>query len=304
MTILITGGAGFIGSHLVEYFQGRAAVRVLDNFRTGFQRNLDGFQVEVIEGDILDREVLRRAMQGVDYVFHMAAMVSVPESVSRPLECEQLNGMGTLYVLEEAAAAGVKKVFLASSAAVYGNNPVVPKVETMVPEPKSPYAITKLLGEQYCRFYHDEGRVGTVCLRFFNVFGARQDPHGPYGAAVPVFIEKALRGEPITIYGDGMQTRDFIWVKDIVAAIVHVTLTEGLTGVFNAGYGGMMTVNDLAQNVTALAGSPSVIQHLPERAGDVKHSRAAIDKLLATGFRHTGSMEEGLRSTMEYFRKV
>jgi UDP-glucose 4-epimerase len=302
MTILITGGCGFIGSHLVEHFHQNAEVRVIDNFRTGFRRNLEGFNARVIEGDILDREVLRAAMQGVDYVFHMAAMVSVPESVSQPMECERLNGMGTLHVLEEAAAAGVKKVFFASSAAVYGNNPDVPKVETMIPEPKSPYAITKLLGENYCRFYHDEGRVPTACLRFFNVFGARQDPHGPYGAAVPVFIEKALRGDPITIYGDGEQTRDFIWVKDIVAAIVHVTLTEGLTGVFNAGYGGAMTVNDLAQKVTGIAGSSSAIQHLPERPGDVKHSRAAIDRLLATGFRHTGDMEKGLRSTMEYFR--
>jgi UDP-glucose 4-epimerase len=304
MTILITGGAGFIGSHLAGHFHQRADVRVLDNFRTGSRKNLEGINVRLIEGDILDRTVLRTAMQGADYVFHMAAMVSVPESVSQPLECEQLNGTGTLLVLEEAAAAGVKKVFFASSAAVYGNNPSVPKEESMVPEPKSPYAITKLLGEQYCRFYHDEGRVATVCLRFFNVFGARQDPHGPYGAAVPVFIEKALKGEPLVIYGDGEQTRDFIWVKDIVAAIVYVTLTDGLTGVFNAGYGGAMTVNDLAKKVTGLATSSSVIHHLPERAGDVKHSRAAVDRLLATGFRHTGSMEEGLISTIDYFRNA
>jgi UDP-glucose 4-epimerase len=303
MTILITGGAGFIGSHLVEYFHRRAKVRVLDNFRTGFRRNLEGFSAEIIEGDMMDRAALHAAMQGVDYVFHMAAMVSVPESVSQPLECERMNGRGTLYVLEEAAAAGVKKVFFASSAAVYGDNPAVPKVETMLPEPKSPYAITKLLGENYCRFYHDEGRVPTVCMRFFNVFGPRQDPHGPYGAAVPVFIEKALRGEPVVIHGDGEQTRDFIWVKDVIAAMAHITLTDGLTGVFNAGYGEAMTVKELAQKVTAIAGSSSAIQHAPERAGDVKHSRAAIDKLLATGFRHSGNMDEGLRDTFDYFRR-
>jgi UDP-glucose 4-epimerase len=303
MTILITGGAGFIGSHLVEHFHQRANVRVLDNFRTGFRGNLEGFTVEIIEGDVLDRTVLHTAMQGVDYVFHMAAMVSVPESVGQPLECERMNGTGTLHVLEEAAAAGVKKVFFASSAAVYGDNPAVPKVETMLPEPKSPYAITKLLGEHYCRFYHDEGRVPAVCMRFFNVFGPRQDPHGPYGAAVPVFIEKALRGESVVIHGDGEQTRDFIWVKDVIAAMAHVTLTDGLTGVFNAGYGQAMTVKELAQKVITVAGSSSAILHAPQRAGDVKHSRAAIDKLLATGFRHTGSMDEGLRDTFDYFRR-
>ena len=303
MNILITGGAGFIGSHLAEHFHHRASVRVLDNFRTGFRRNLEGMSVDLIEGDILDRPALRAAMQGVDYVFHLAAMVSVPESVGQPLECERLNGTGTLYVLEEAAAAGVKKVFLASSAAIYGDNPAVPKGESMLPEPRSPYAITKLLGEHYCRFFHDEGRVPTACLRFFNVFGPRQDPQGPYAAAVPIFIEKALRNESLTIFGDGNQTRDFIYVKDIIAAMVHVTLTPGLTGVFNAGYGEMMTVNELAQKVIALTGSTSVVQSLPARPGDVKHSRAAIDKLLNTGFRHTSSMEEGLRATLEYFRK-
>jgi UDP-glucose 4-epimerase len=302
MQILITGGSGFIGSHLVEHFQTIAKIRVLDNFRTGFRQNLDGLDVEIVEGDVLQREILARAMVGVDYVFHLAAMISVPESVGQPILCEEMNGLGTLYVLEAAAAAGVKKVFLASSAAIYGNNPVVPKVETMLPEPKSPYAITKLLGEHYLRFFHDEGKVGTVALRFFNVFGPRQDPRGPYAAAVPIFIEKALRHETIAIHGDGSQTRDFIYVKDIVAAIAHVTLTEGLTGVFNAGYGGMITVRALAEQIVALAGSKSAIQFGPERAGDVKHSRAAIDALLATGFRPTSGMEEGLRATLDYFR--
>ena len=177
MTILITGGAGFIGSHLAAHFNGRAAVRVLDNFRTGSRQNLAGLPVELIEGDILDEAALRTAMQGVDFVFHLAAMVSVPESTSQPLECERINGQGTLMVLEAAAAAGVQKVFFASSAAVYGDNPEVPKTETMLPEPRSPYGITKLLGEHYCKFFTDEGRVPAVCLRFFNVFGPGQDRH-------------------------------------------------------------------------------------------------------------------------------
>ncbi len=301
MIILITGGAGFIGSHLAARFQGEATVRVLDNFRTGFRKNLEGLRVKLVEGDIMDRAILREVMRGVDYVFHMAALVSVPESVTQPLECERLNGVGTLHVLEEAAAAGVKKLFFASSAAVYGDNPEVPKVETMIPEPKSPYAITKLLGEQYCRFYQEQGRLETVCLRFFNVFGERQDPHGPYGAAVPVFIEKAVRGDAITIHGDGEQTRDFIWVKDVVAAIAHVVLTPGITGVYNAGYGGTLSVLDLARKVIGLSGSASSITHLPERAGDIRHSRASVEALLATGFVAEGSLDEGLKATLAWF---
>jgi UDP-glucose 4-epimerase len=302
MNILITGGAGFIGGHLAEHFGGQASVRVLDNLRTGSRRNLAGAAAELIEGDILDRDLLRAAMRNVDYVFHLAAFVSVPESVRQPLECERINGAGTLHVLEEAAAAGVKKVFFASSAAVYGDSPEVPKVESMLPEPRSPYAITKLLGEHCCRFYHDERRVPTVCLRFFNVFGPRQDPAGPYAAAVPAFIRKVLHNEPLTIFGDGEQTRDFIYVKDIVDAMVHVTLTPGIAGVFNAGYGEWMTVNDLARLVISLAGSSSIVHYAPERPGDVRHSQAAIDKLSAAGFRPRGNIEDGLRATLEIFR--
>ncbi len=304
MNILITGGAGFIGSHIAEQMQSRARISVLDTLRTGHRKNLDGLDVHFIAGSILDPQALRDAMSGMDYVFHMAAMVSVPESVGAPLACEEMNGLGTLNVLEAAAAAGVKKVFFASSAAVYGDNPTVPKVETMLPEPRSPYAITKQLGEYYCRFYHDEGRVPTVCLRFFNVFGPRQDPRGPYAAAVPIFIEKAVRDEPITIFGDGGATRDFIYVKDIVAAILHVTLTPGLTGVYNAGYGGTITVRDLAENIITLSASKSDICYLPERAGDVRHSRAAVDLLKATGFVPVSTMEEGLLATMAYFRTL
>ncbi len=302
MRILITGGAGFIGSHLAESFQGGAEVRVLDNMATGHARNLAGLEVDLRRGCILDEVALEGAMVGVHYVFHLAAMVSVPLSVHDPLRCEELNGIGVVKVLEAAARAGVKKVFFASSAAVYGDNPVVPKTEAMLPEPKSPYAITKLQGEFWCRFFHDGGKVPTAALRFFNVFGPRQDPRGAYAAAVPIFIEKALKGEPITIYGDGLQTRDFIYVKDIVAAIRHVTLTPELTGVRNAGYGGTMTVKDLAEKIVALAGSKSEIRYLPERAGDVKHSRAAVDALMATGFQPASNLEEGLAATLAFFR--
>lgn len=302
MKILITGGSGFIGSHLVEHFQGKAEVRVLDNLRTGHRRNLDGFDVEFIEGSITDRALVDRAVKGVDYVFHLAALVSVPESVERPHECVSLNVNGLLNVLEASAAAGVKKLCFASSAAIYGNNPELPKRETMRPEPRSPYAVTKLDGEYYCQQYAETGRLETAAFRFFNVFGPRQDPKGAYAAAMPIFMEKALAGEPLTIFGDGGQTRDFIYVKDIVAALVFGAMTPGATGVFNAGYGGKITVLELARRIIELAGSKSEIRHAPERAGDVRHSMASVDKLQAAGFRPTGSLEEGIAATLAWMR--
>lgn len=302
MRILITGGSGFIGSHLAEHFQGKAHVRVLDNLRTGHRRNLAGLDVEFIEGSVTNRDVVRRAVEGVDYVFHLAALVSVPESVERRHECVELNVTGLLHVLEASAAAGVKKLCLSSSAAIYGNNPTVPKREDMLPEPRSPYAVTKLDGEYYCQQFTEAGRLETAALRFFNVFGPRQDPAGAYAAAVPIFIQRAFGGEPLTIYGDGGQTRDFIYVKDIVAANVFAATTPGVTGVFNAGYGGQITVLELAQRIIALAGSRSAIRHAPERAGDVRHSRANVDKLAAAGFRPTGTLEGGLQATLDYFR--
>lgn len=302
MRVLVTGGAGFIGSHVVEHFQGKAEVVVLDNLRSGYRENLDGFDCEFIEGSITDREVVKHAMRGVDYVFHLAAMISVPESMDAPRECVELNVMGLLNVLDEAAAAGVKKIVLASSAANYGDNPTVPKIETMLPEPKSPYAITKLDGEFYLEMYRQEGKLDATALRFFNVFGPRQDPGSAYAAAVPIFMAKAFANEPITIFGDGEQTRDFIFVKDIVAALVFAAITPDLPGVFNVGYGGSITVNQLAEEIVKAAGSSSEIQHLPERSGDVKHSRASIDKLLGVGFKHVSTFEEGIRQTLEFFR--
>lgn len=302
MKVLITGGAGFIGSHLAEHFQGKAEVRVLDNFRTGHRRNLDGLKVELIEGSILDRELVERAVRGVDYVFHLAALVSVPESVERPHECVALNVTGLLNVLEASAAAGVKKVCLSSSAAVYGNNPELPKREEMRPEPRSPYAVTKLDGEYYCQQFAETRRLETVALRFFNVFGPRQDPKGAYAAAMPIFMQQALAGEPLTIHGDGGQTRDFVYVKDIVAANVFAATTAGLTGVFNVGYGRAITVLELAQRIVALAESRSEIRHAPERAGDVRHSLASIEKLTAAGFRPSGSLETGIAETLAAMR--
>ena len=301
MRILITGGSGFIGSHLAEHYQGSAEIVILDNLRSGHRRNLDGLQHTFIDGCVTDRAAVDQAMAGVDFVFHLAAMISVPESMIQPSECARINVLGLINVLESATAAGVKKVVLASSAAIYGDNPTVPKIETMLPEPKSPYAITKLDGEYYLELFRHDGKLDTASLRFFNVFGPRQDPKSAYAAAVPIFMQKALAGEAITIFGDGEQTRDFVHVKDIAAALAHVAGRPDLHGTYNVGYGNSMTVNELAAQIVRLAGSSSKIVHLPERSGDVKHSRASIDKLLATGFRHVSSLKRGLVETLAFF---
>ena len=301
MRVLVTGGAGFIGSHIVEYFQGKADVRVLDNLRSGYKENIDAFNVEFVEGSVTDRECVKQVVRDVDYVFHLAAMISVPESMDKPIECVEINAQGTLNVLQEAAAAGVKKLCFSSSAANYGDNPTVPKLETMIPEPKSPYAVTKLDGEYYCKMFSDEGWLQTACMRYFNVFGPRQDPGSAYAAAIPIFIHKAVRNEPLTIFGDGEQTRDFIFVKDIVAANVYLAEHADLAGVFNVAYGKRQTINDIAKKIIQLTNSSSNIEYAAPRAGDVKHSQASIEKITEAGFTLGANFDEGLTKTIEYF---
>ena len=294
MRILITGGSGFIGSHLAQHFQGVAEVVILDNLRTGYRHNLEGIPHTFNEGSVTDRNAVDRAMQGVDLVFHLAAMISVPESMAKPSECVDINVRGLLNVLESAAIAGAKKLVLASSAAIYGDNPTVPKIETMLPEPKSPYAITKLDGEYYLEMFRREGRIDTCSLRFFNVFGPRQDPKGAYAAAVPIFIEKALSGQPITIFGDGGQTRDFIYVKDIVSAMAFVAENAQANGVHNVGCGETTRILDLAESIVSLTGSPSHIGFAQERAGDVRHSRASAESLRSLGWEASYRLSSGL----------
>ena len=298
--ILVTGGAGFIGSHIVELFQGKCEIRVLDSFRTGRRSNLNGLNCELIEGDVSDRATVAEAVKGVDYIFHLAALVSVPESMEKIVECNRINAEGTIILLEEAAKAGVKKLVLSTSAANYGDNPVSPKVETMTPEPKSPYSITKLDGEYYCAMFTATGRLQTACLRYFNVFGPRQNPKSAYAAAVPIFISKALANEDITIFGDGEQTRDFVFVKDIAAANAFMA-EHPFTGVYNVAYGGRMTINSLAKMIVDILGSKSKIVYLPERPGDVKHSTACVDKLLATGFKPSWDFRRGLEVTVQSY---
>jgi UDP-glucose 4-epimerase len=272
---------------------------VLDNLRSGHLENLAGLDHTFVHGCVTDRALVDSIMPGTDYVFHLAAMISVPESMEKPIECNHINVTGLLNVLESAANHGVKKLVLASSAAVYGDNPIVPKTEDMIPEPKSPYAITKLAGEYYLEMFRREGRINTASLRFFNVFGPRQDPNSAYAAAVPIFAQKALSGEPITIFGDGLQTRDFIFVKDVTAALAHAASTENMHGTYNVGYGNSITINQLAQEIILLTGSTSKITHAPSRPGDVKHSRANIDRLTNTGWKPSNTLTEALALTAQ-----
>lgn len=301
MNILVTGGAGFIGSHIVEHFQGKASeIRVLDSLRTGKKSNLRGMECTYIEGSITDRDLVKEVMHGIDYVFHMAALVSVAESMERISECMDINVGGLINIMEEASSAGVKKIVFASSAAVYGDNPSSPKVETMCPAPKSPYAITKLDGEQYLNLFHNEGKILTTSLRFFNVFGPRQDPQGAYAAAVPIFMEKALRGENIIIHGDGNQTRDFIYVKDIVGALAYAAMNDSMQGSYNAGYSEETTILDLARGIAEMAGTKCTIEHGEERPGDIKHSLASANKLLQAGWQPEFTLQQGLAETLAY----
>jgi UDP-glucose 4-epimerase len=302
--VLITGGAGFIGSHLARHFAACGDVTVLDDLRSGHARNLDGTACRFVRGSILDDAALREAMTGAEEVYHLAAMVSVPESVAKPAECAELNTDGTRRVLAAASAAGARKVVLASSAAIYGDNPTVPKLEAMPPEPKSPYAETKLAGERLLEEYRRSHGLGTTSLRFFNVFGPRQDPKSAYAAAVPIFIAKALRDEPIGIHGDGGQTRDFVHVTDVVGALAYAGASAEMHGTYNVGYGRSQSILELAQEILRLTGSKSRIEHLPTRAGDVRHSLASTARLLAAGWQPRSSVSAGLAETVEYFRRL
>jgi len=301
MRILVTGGAGFIGSHLVEHFHPDHEVVVVDNLRSGRRENLAGFRHTFHQVSITDRDSLIALFEGVDLVFHMAAMVSVPESLKAPSECVEINTLGTLNVLEAARSSGVKGVVLASSAAVYGDNPVVPKVESMLPEPKSPYAVTKLDGEHFMQIYGSQWGLKTVSLRFFNVFGPRQDPTSQYAAAIPIFVHRALHGQDIVIYGDGSAVRDFVFVKDVVNACLLAAEQGG--GVLNVARGEYITILELARLIKQLTGSSSKIVHADPRPGDIHTSYADISRIERLGFKPSPDQTENLLQTIRFFQK-
>ena len=302
---LVTGGAGFIGSHIVDELVRRGeTVRVLDNLATGKRENLaDAWdRIEFIEGSLTDPATVQRAMQGVNYVLHQGALPSVPRSVADPATSHEVNVTGTVNVLIAARDAGVQRLVYAASSSAYGNSPTLPKCEDMPTNPLSPYAVSKLAGEHYCRAFHQVYGLETVCLRYFNVFGPRQDPKSQYAAVIPRFIEMMRRGEPPTIYGDGSQSRDFTYVANVVQANLLAATAPGAAGrVVNVACGQRHTLLDLVAALNRLLGTDLEPAFQPDRAGDVKHSLAdigAAKELL--GYEMLVPFEEGLRRTVEH----
>ncbi len=304
---LVTGGAGFIGSHLVDalILQG-ARVTVIDNLTTGKKANLDdaGPDVELVVGDIRDRDLLRNLIRDVDVVFHQAAVVSVPLSVKNPLDADAVNATGTLEVLEAARKAGCRRVVLASSSAVYGDDPELPKRESMPFQPLSPYAVQKMTGEYYAGLYRRLYGLETACLRYFNVFGPRQDPSSPYSGVISIFMDRAASAKAPVIFGSGEQTRDFIFVQDVVSANLLAATEAGAEGkAFNVGTGRAITINRLWQQVADLAGVALKPEYQDARDGDILHSVAAIDLAREDfGFSPQIRFEDGLAQTYAWYR--
>jgi len=303
--IVVTGGAGFIGSHLAEHYGNLGYdIYVIDNLRSGNRENLKNIKnLHFIEESITNKKIIEETVKDAEYVFNFAALVSVPESIEKPYECVDINVNGILNLLEAAKKYGVKKLVHVSSAAVYGDNPILPKKVSMKPEPKTPYSITKLDGEYYCQMYSEQFNLKTTCLRFFNVFGERQNPKSQYAAAVPIFIERAVKNEDITIYGDGRQTRDFIYVKDIVQACSLAAQSDIKYGLFNVAYGKSISILDIAKTIIKLTNSKSNILFAPERAGDIKHSLADVSETIEIlKFNPNWDLIQGLEATIKHFK--
>lgn len=305
---LVTGGAGFIGSALVHRLLDLGhSVRVVDNFSTGFRRNLDDclHRLELIEGDLAELEVCKASVRGVEYVLHQAAIPSVQRSVDDPVSSHRANVTATLNMLVAARDAQVKRFVFASSSSVYGDSETLPRVETMPESPLSPYALTKLAGEKYCNVFHRIYGLVAVSLRYFNVFGPRQDPHSPYSAVISRFVEAALRGSRPIVYGDGEQSRDFTYVDDVVEANLLACHADGVGGmVFNVGTGQRHTLNGLLCSLSAIVGHQLDPEYSHTRVGDVRHSQAGIEKAQSLlGFKPKVSFQEGLERTVDWFRK-
>ena len=305
---LVTGGAGFIGSALVtRLVELGYPVRVVDNFSTGFRGNLahcvDG--IELIEGDLAAPSVCRKCVQGVEYVLHHAAVSSVQRSVEDPVGSNETNVTATLNMLVAARDAKVKRFVFASSISVYGDSEILPKVETMRENPQSPYALTKLTGEGYCRVFCQIYGLPAVALRYTNVFGPRQDPHSPYSGAISRFTEAALSGNRPVVYGDGEQSRDFIYVDNVVEANLLACKADGVGGkVFNIGTGERHTLNDLLRSLSTIAGRKLEPEYADARVGDVRHSQADVGEARrCLGFEPKVSFHEGLKFTVDWFRK-
>jgi UDP-glucose 4-epimerase len=304
---LVTGGAGFIGSNIVaELVRRGERVRVLDNFSTGRRENLAPFLqcIDLIQGDVCDLPTVRQAVEGMDYVLHQAALPSVQRSVDDPLATHAANTTGTLHLLIAARDAGVNRVVYASSSSVYGDSPTLPKREDMLPRPKSPYAVSKLTGAHYCQAFTEVFGLETVCLRYFNVFGPRQDPTSQYAAVVPLFITAMLQGEPPIVHGDGHQSRDFTFVSNVVRANLLAATTPNVAGrVFNIACGQRYTLLDLIAILNEILETHITPTHTVPRPGDVRHSLADIAAAQETlGYRVEVDLHEGLRQTVAWRR--
>jgi UDP-glucose 4-epimerase len=305
--ILVTGGAGFIGSHLCDALVARGErVRVLDDFSSGSEENLAAIRgrIDLVRGSITDRAVVASALERVSAVFHLAACPSVQRSFDEPAYCHAVNATGTLDVVVAAARAKVRRLVFASSCAVYGDAGSDAAREDRALAPKSPYAAQKLLGEHYLRHYGTALGLETVALRFFNVYGPRQDPGSPYSGVISIFCERLLRGEPVTFHGDGRQTRDFVYVENVVRAnLLAVEKDSAVGGVFNIACGASFTVSDLYERLAGILGFTAPPKHEPPRPGDVKHSSAAIEQARERlGFEASIDYQVGLERTARWFR--
>lgn len=306
MKYLITGGAGFIGSNIAHELVNRGEqVRVIDNFSTGFRTNLTEIQdsIELVDGDIRDFWTVRDAVEGIDYIFHQAALPSVPRSISNPLTSNSVNVDGTLNLLEASRQANVRRIVMASSSSVYGDTPVLPKHEEMKRNPLSPYAITKMTNEEYCRVYFELYGLETVCLRYFNIFGPRQDPNSQYSAVIPKFISALHSGKAPVVYGDGEQSRDFTFIANTVSANLLAATAEAAPGnVYNIACGGQFTLNALLDNLREILDVDTKATYDPVRKGDIMHSFADISKAENDlKYKPTVSFKEGLEKTVEWF---
>ncbi len=309
MKAIVTGGAGFIGSALVRHLReaGISSVVAFDNLNSGNRQNLAGLDsgVSLIEGDIRDYDAVRSAFTDADYVFHLAAIPSVPRSIKDPLPSHDVNINGSFTVFRAAAEAGVKRVVYAASSSAYGGTPILPKVESMCPTPKSPYAAQKLMGEFYASVFASCFGLETVSLRFFNVFGPRQDPGSPYSGVLSLFMKALIEGTSPTIYGDGEQSRDFTYVEDVAALVYKAALAPNVSGmVFNAGNGNRYTLNETWALLNKIVGMDIPARYGPPREGDVRDSKA--DTTLAIQYlshQPQVTIEEGLRRTFQGYRE-
>lgn len=302
--VLVTGGAGFIGSHLVARLKGAGErVRVLDNLRTGRRSNLDGLEAELVVGDICDADTLGRVMRGAEVVYHLAACPGVPDSCEDPIGFDHINVHGTVKVFQAARELGVGRVVYASSSAVYGSGPHSPKTEDLPIVTESPYAASKAANELYAQAFSRTLGVDCVGLRFFNVFGPRQDPEGPYAAVIPRFLDRALSGRSLTVFGDGGQTRDFVYVTDVAEAHLAASTAEDVGGrVYNIGSGESLSVLRLAETVREVVDTDVEIEFLPERPGDVRDSRSDPSRALADlGWRARTPFTEAMQATFAWY---